>query len=42
MMTRDGRSGSRSVELPVEGKEEILEAEADRAQGGRAPEGGPS
>ena len=32
MMDRDERSGSRSVELPVEGKEEILEAEAARAK----------
>ena len=32
MMDQDERSGSRSVELPVEGKEAILEAEARRAK----------
>ena len=31
MMAEDERSGTRSVELPVEGKEAILEAEARRA-----------
>ena len=32
MMAEDERSGRRSVELPVEGKEAILEAEAARAK----------